>query len=295
MKNQIKLFTVITIVMLIITCTSTYGEQSLMVNITHSSSSQPNDTPDKNTGLIQLLIAYAKSENPDLHLKFSKTISELNVLDTLNPQKDFLQPLEILATNISASAQDTFISLTTNEVFLADDDRALALVRASQHIHTPSQQLVKFWDSYSQPDDGFTPITIKVLLANGNAEAISLLEKKFTDTTHDDAEKIAWMRMDILRHRNDLLVLQACQRLLEGKLAESLRSDLVDVLFDYKPQHWYRPAVHASPPELNTASQAALDALHTLAIYSLNRINLSQEQRTAVKKRLEEIDKLRHE
>lgn len=115
-----------------------------------------------------------------------------------------------------------------------------------------------------------------------------------TNSAHEDGEKIAWMRMDILQHRNDLLLLQACQRLLEGKLTESLRSELVDVIFDYKPEQWYRPAVYANPPELKVATQESLNTLSSLAHYSLNQMTLTKKQRVAVEKRLQEIEKIRH-
>jgi hypothetical protein len=247
-----------------------------------------------NFKLIQLLTSYAQSTNSDLHRQFIQIISDRSNLDSLDSQTGFHNILETLATNSTVSAREAFIALTINQAFLADDDRALALLIASQHIKSPPKTLVQFWDQHSQSDDGFTPTTIKVLLANGSIEAIKLFEDKFTDITHDDNEKFAWMNMDILQHRNDVLLLQACHRLLAGKLAESLKLYLIDVLFDYKPERWYRPAVNAYPPELAKASPSALNELHSLAIFSLNQVNLSKEQRIVVEKRLNEIDKLLH-
>lgn len=120
-----------------------------------------------------------------------------------------------------------------------------------------------------------------------------LLHRKFTDPAHEDGDKVAWMRMDILRHRYDVLVLQAAKRLLEGGLDEALQPDLVDVLFDYKPELWYRPAVNTSPPELITATPAALDALHDVGVVALTMVRLTDEQRGVVRKRLDQVEKLR--
>ncbi|HYQ47202.1 MAG TPA: hypothetical protein VER11_34765 [Polyangiaceae bacterium] len=253
--------------------------------------------------LLQSLKADARSDDPTLHAQVAKRVTDAEVLGTLDSEADYAnaatfrlrvsQVLEALATNPSPSAHDAFVSLTTDEAFIADDDRTLALVRTSQHIRPPPPPLVDFWDRYCQPEDGFTPTTIKVLLDNGTEPAIGLLEKKFADPAHEDGEKVAWMRMDVLRHRNDVLVLQASQRLLDGELAEPLRPDLVEVLFDYKPEVWYRPAVSASPPELSTASPAALDALHALGIVALTMVRLTDEQRAAVRLRLDQVEKLR--
>lgn len=253
--------------------------------------------------LLAALKADARSADPALHAKVAKRITEPEVLHTLDSEADYTnaatfrlrvsQVLEALATNPAPSAHDAFMGLTTDEAFIADDDRILALVRTSQHLRHPPSGLVEFWDRYFQQDDGFTPTTVKVLLANGSAPAVELLERKFTDPAHEDGDKVAWMRMDILRHRYDVLVLQAAKRLLEGALNEALQPDLVDVLFDYKPDLWYRPAVNASPPELITASPAALDALHDVGVVALTMVRLTDEQRSVVKDRLEQVEKLR--
>jgi hypothetical protein len=253
--------------------------------------------------LLASLKADARSNDPALQHSAAERVTQTQVLETLDSEADYAnaaafrlrvsQVLEALATNPAASAHDAFLGLTADAAFNSNEDRTLALVRTSQHIRPPPPALVEFWDRHFQPDDGFTPTTVKVLLANGSEPAIALLEAKFADPAHEDGEKVAWMRMDILRHRNDVLVLQASQRLLEGELAEPLRPDLVEVLFDYQPEAWYRPAVNADPPELLSASPAALDALHAVGIVALTMVQLTEAQRAVVKQRLEQVEKLR--
>lgn len=202
------------------------------------------------------------------------------------------QVVELLARNAEPSARGAFTTLTSSPVYLANDDRATGLIRASVYVRPLSPVLVKFLDKHSRPDDGFTHVTIDALVSNGTAPAIALLERKFADASHPDEDKVAWMHTSILTHRNDPDLLLGCDHLLRGKLKAKLRPQLVESLYDYRPGEWFRPALSYSPPALEAASADALQRLKQMGAYALKSVALSAEQRAAVQKRLTEVEAL---
>lgn len=190
-------------------------------------------------------------------------------------------PLEALRDNPSPLARETIMGLVRNDAFTAVGSRVELLLEATASVRPPPQELVAFWDTFCQPDDGFTPITIQVLIQNGSKAALDLLERKFLDPAHANEDKVSWMRADLLTHRNDVPLLESCERLIKGPLADALKPDLVDVLFDYRPGEWFRPgSTDWYPP--HTSSPEARRVLGRIAQYALDRLTLTTRQRAAV-------------
>jgi len=251
---------------------------------------------------LRSLLAAARSNEPERHAEVAKQLRTSSVLEALDSKADYVnaakfrlrvaQVVEALARNTTPSAHEAFLSLTANDVFLAEDERTMSLVRASVHIRPAPPALVAFWDRHSQPEDGFSPTTITTLIDNGSPPALALFEKKMLDPAHEDNDKVAWMRTRILSHRNDVALLETCERLLRA-LPEHLRPLLVEVLFDYRPGEWFRPATGASAPPLESASRPALELLIRIGTAALTSAPLTAEQRAAVELRLQEARKLR--
>jgi hypothetical protein len=152
---------------------------------------------------------------------------------------------------------------------------------------------VEFWDRHCQAGDCFTPTTIGVLLDNGSPAAIALFERKLADPSHDEDSKTGWLRSDVLEHRNDLLLLEACERLLADPLSPSTQVALVEVLFDYRPAEWFPPSASHSAPPLTAATPEALDQLVKDAVVALTMVELGDEQRRIVRARMQGATELR--
>ena len=252
---------------------------------------------------LQTLLADARSDEPSRHADLARQLQAPEVLEVLDSRADYVnaakfrlrvaQVAEALAKNPAASARDAFLALTGSDFFVANDERTMSLVRASVSLRPAPPALVTFWDRRSQPDDGFTPTTITVLIENGSRPALELFERKMADPVHEDDDKIAWMRTRVLGHRNDVALLETCHRLMQGKLPERLQPLLVEVLFDYRPAEWFRPTSSASAPPLESASRDALDRLLEIGVVALTMVRLSDEQRSVVKLRLQDAEKLR--
>jgi hypothetical protein len=74
------------------------------------------------------------------------------------------------------------------------------------------------------------------------------------DGSHSDDDKRLWMVTGIMKHRNEEAMLDTCERLLQRGLLERLRPMLVEVIFDHRPNKWFRPATVLVPPERKLAS-----------------------------------------
>lgn len=244
-------------------------------------------------------LALARSKRPEDHealLGFLRRTEFLLRLDTPEDYADaaakrlrISRVLEALATNEAPSARQVIVELAQDSNFLSEEARVDQLIRASAYVRPAPPALVTFWDKYSQPDDGFSNLTVEALVENGGEPALRLFEKKMADTRHGRDEKIAWLRTEVLPHRDDPPLLNACERLLAGALPQDLRPHLVEVLFDYRPDEWYRPASVSTPPDRSKASAEAREALRRIGELALRTVRLSDEQRAAVKKTLAEV------
>ena len=97
------------------------------------------------------------------------------------------------------------------------------------------------------------------------------------------------MRSSILTHRNDLVLLKGCARMLAKSLPANLRPALVEVLFDYRPKEWFVPAAVFTPPDRNQAMPEARTELRKIGDLALKTIALSETQKKAVEATLKSL------
>jgi hypothetical protein len=247
-------------------------------------------------------LALAKSPRPEDHALLLQKLMSEGFLKKLDSEKAYLGPsthlrlrriLEVLSINSAPSARNTLIALTQAPSFYKEPARADLLIRACSEIRPSPSEIIKFWDNHSQPDDGFTPLTIEALVKNGSEPAITLLEKKMSDPKHEEEDKLDWMRSSILSHRNDLILLQGCERMISGGLPENLSIALIEVLFDYRPKDWFRPSAVIKAPDRQQATPEALTQLRKIGEFALNQMNLKDNLKKIVEKTLNEIKETR--
>ena len=197
--------------------------------------------------------------------------------------------VKMLGRNPSPAAKHVLVELTQSATFISAPARIDVLITACASVRPAPTEVISFWDKHSQKDDGYTPLTIEAMVNNGSPAAIELLEKKMADPSHEDDDKIGWMRSSILTHRNDAVLLRGCRRMLSGPLPAQLRPALVEVLFDYRPQEWFRPAAVFKPPDREQATPEARAELRKLGEYVLKAIALSDTQKRAVEATLKNL------
>ena len=250
--------------------------------------------------LATAALALARSGESSHHqtlFKFLSSESFLNRLDSAEEYKDLTRKLrlrrvlEALRDNAAAapSAREILVKLVSVGAITGHELRCDILIAMLAVLRPAPPSVVEFWEAHAEPNDGFTPLTIKAVVENGDETALAVLEKKMFDKTHDDLDKIGWMRSNIITHRNDAPLLQSCRRLIEGTWKKFLKIKLVEVLFDYRPEEWYTPHVFYSPPERREADATARKELRRIGDYAMGNLLLSPELKTRVLETLKEL------
>lgn len=229
-----------------------------------------------NTALLAKLDSTEAYEGPAVHLRVAGV-------------------MQILAENSSPLAWNILIELTNSPAFLEHRARVELLIQALVPIKPAPREAVDFWERHFQPEDGYSSVTVWALLDNGSEPAIALFEKKMLDSMFPETEREYWLTAVVLQHRNDLPLLQACDRMLDSSLEEPYRLLLVDVLFDYKPDDWYGARYWYKPPPRNDATPDALEQLRALAQKALETQPLAKSRQEKVNQLIQDIDKIMHE
>lgn len=248
--------------------------------------------------LTRIAVMLCRSHNPADHDELGRWLRSEDFLDRLDSEEKYAGPpsklriravLDELGQNQDTSAQQLLVTLTQARTFLDEPARVDLLIRACAVVRPAPPLVVRYWDFHCQPEDGYTHLTIEAIVENGSPPALALLERKMTDARHSDDDKTAWMLSSIMTHRNDLPLLQSCERLMTGKLPEKLRPSLIDALFDYKPTEWFTPATVLYPPDRKLASPEARAQLSKIGETVLKTFKVSARQKGAIEKTLKEV------
>lgn len=192
------------------------------------------------------------------------------------------------------SAHQGLIALTKTKTFNDDWTRRELLIRVLAEVRPSPPEAIVFWDNYAKPDDGFSNITISAIFENGSQPAIDLFEQKMLDPDFEIEAKIAWLRGDLLPHRNELPVVVVCERLLTAKIDDELKQRIVEALYDFQEEEWFAVAVwgHIKPPALTSTPMPVLQKLKAIGDSSLQSMKLPRALEKAVHARLGEIDRM---
>jgi hypothetical protein len=100
-----------------------------------------------------------------------------------------------------------------------------------------------------------------------------------------------WMRDAILRHRYDLPLLAACERLLRGRaLSPGLKVALLESLFDYRPREWYPPdSDRPRPPDVRSAGPPARAVLRRIGDWAFGQKTLPVSLKSRIRAELETL------
>jgi hypothetical protein len=249
------------------------------------------------------LSAYARvlvrSDRPADHNELRKWLSSAEFLARLDGPERYQgapgklrlsEVLRELSARSTPSATNVLIALTHAPGFLAEPLRIDLLIRACIPLRPAAPQVVQFWNQHWLPDDGYSHVTAGAVCDNGSKPALALLEEKMSEGGHADDDKRVWMVTGIMMHRNEEAMLDSCERLLRGELPERLRPLLVEVLFDYRPEEWFRPATVLVPPDRKLASAAARERLRRIGEFALQSAPLTEQQQKVVRAVLKEIE-----
>ena len=242
-------------------------------------------------------VALAAGPSPEDHRLLLRYLSSVEFLGRLDPPEHYDagfrdlrlgRVLETLADNRCPSADEVLLGLIGSADFQGDVFRKQLLLRALAAVRPSPPPAVAYWDRLSGPDSAITWDVIEALVENQSDPALELLERKFADPSHDRDNRILWMREFLLVRRNDLPLLLSCERMMTSSLPEEMKSELVDVLFDYKPDEWFMPEAPPVPPPRERISEEAGEVLRRIGEYALQNLTLAVSQRRAIWKVVKE-------
>jgi hypothetical protein len=243
--------------------------------------------------LIKQAVALARSTNPADQAQLLAALNSEEFLTTLDSREDyvryrakqlrFARIFKVLLVNDAPPARQTLVALTQAATFQNSDKREEMLVKALAVVRPAPSEAIQYWKARSTPDSIYIHFTVDALCNNGSEPAIRLLEQILIDPDQDFDFKILWMRDSILKHRNDLPLLQGCYRLLTTGLPADLKPYLVEALFDYD-RAWYASCSPPFPPNRALATKEARQELRRIGEFALAQVDLTAEQSAAVKR-----------
>lgn len=258
---------------------------------TLNSSSDPRE-------LKKAAIELAKSEEPKDHGVLVQHLAAQAFLDKLDTKDAYegtytgLRLARVIKTvmdNKAPSTDEVLLKLIGARGYQGHVLRMQLLVHALAVVKPSPPSAVAYWDEKSHHESPLAFDVAEALCANQSKPALELLETKFADSKHDKHHRIAWMRQIILPIRNDAPLLECCQSMVTGSLAEELRPSLVEALFDYKPDEWYRDCDPPEAPPRSEATRRAKQHLKSIGQYALDNVTLTDEQKDAVETGLDEV------
>ena len=253
--------------------------------------------------MIDAACAFAASDQPADQATLLHYLSSASFLDRVDPpaQADAASPkqmkvakvIKILRDNPASSvSHPTLVALTApGGAFRAHANRDWLLVYALVPVRPPPPPVIAFWDDQASPDAVWPNDAIIAVCDNATVESAALLERKLVGPQFEDADKIGWMQNPILRHRNDLPLLLACERMVTQTLPVGLRPELVRVLCDYQKK-WYYSCDPPKPPPRAQATRPALEAVRRICQDAKANLTLDADLAVAVERTELEVEAL---
>lgn len=241
--------------------------------------------------LVQIAQRLAMSTEPDDQLELrnallrSDLLTRLDEAERLRGDKRRLRLRRVLdKLRRNPAAAPTLAALCADAGFLSMPPRVDLLIEACSDLRPPPAESLRLWDLCSQPEDGYSFLTIQALCDNGTPQAVALLCAKLLDPAHPDDDKVVWMRTSVLTHRTDADLLGGMLGLLRSEQwPEVLKLTLVEALVDWQPEQWYPVHGCMYPPDWQTANARAVAALDAIAQHALQQPALEAHLRHKVK------------
>lgn len=243
-------------------------------------------------------IGLAKTGDASKHKKLRTLLTDENYLLTLNSAYEYLALpseslqlhfiLDALADQRFSESLKTLDVLAESPLYRQPGNRQVLLLKATGKIGAPTAGIKKLWKLQLEHQEGEFHLVVDVLVENGTPEAIAILENALLTGDYPHDYVIAWLRGAILKHRQDVPLLAACQRLLKSiSWPDEFKTVLVEILYDYKPEYWYMPEhVPPKPPDISLLTRPAQQKLLEIADWALDQGYFNHARHSEIMKQL---------
>ena len=243
-------------------------------------------------------VQWVKSPDTESQQKARALLTDEKFLQSLNSEREYLVfpaeslqlwfVLDALARNAAPPAIETLNIIAGNPLYRDPGPRRTVLLKSSQNARTPPANVERFWKEQVRPNADELNLAVETLVANGSPAAIKILEQEFLRNEHEPDYLVAWFQDPILRHRQDLVLLEASERLLRTeKWSEDLKHSLVEALFDYRPKAWYLEENEPpKPPPRSALTEAERRKLQEIADLAAQNGWLTRERHAQIQSEL---------
>lgn len=241
--------------------------------------------------LKRVAIQFAASSDAQDHRVLREHLDRQSFLDRLDPSGSqataarnlrLARVIKTLADNPAPSAHGVLVDLTGGTNFLQAPLRTELLIRALRWVRPSPPQAITFLDRTSPPGGSLAYDVVETLAFNQSEPAMALFEAKLNHPDHSAAAP-EWLHYAVLPRRDDVPLLKVLERVVSTNAPDSLKVDIVDVLFSYRPQKWYLECGPPKPPERLAASREAKEILRRIGRHALVMLSLPAETLTDVR------------
>lgn len=232
--------------------------------------------------LVTMAKLYAQSPDAADQAVLYAQLDSSAFLDKLNTPEQYvmLEPRSLDVAGVVRTLMDqdhpaarhTIVKLIDSRTFQARYPLVELNIRALAADRPAGPKTIAYWDRQSQYESSNIDIVMDAIFENGSEPALQLFERKMNDTKHDPNRQRSWLQDPLLRHRNDLPVLEFCEHMLvDQTLSPRWHSQLLEALFDYS-EKWYMGCSFPRPPERPLATNEAKQAMGRIgerAIYDM--------------------------
>lgn len=198
--------------------------------------------------------------------------------------------INMLMKNPAELADKAILHLINAGNFGGNVQRMQLLIFALSVVRPLPPQAINYLTQVGSAESPLLFDVVESLCINQSEPAMQLLVQKFSQLQlPEELQKITWLRQVILPRRNDTALLLSCEQLIGQPMGDEFKSELVDVLFDYKPDDWYMGCNQPKPPPRQMASVGAREVLRRIGAWAITNEMLEPEQREKVTEVLEEI------
>lgn len=225
---------------------------------------------------------FAASSDPGDQQVLEAHLGSANFLDRLDPPAAYqvYRPHQLRVAGILRTLMDqdapaprrTLVNLTAAPEFRSRDLLIALLIRALAADVPASPRTVSYWEEHLDPESVYADDVVRAIFLNRSRPALELFERVMNDPRQDDEYKYAWLRDMLLARRNDLEVLECCERMIIGGSVDAgWHEAILEALFDFEPS-WYLTCRKPRPPLRVLASEPSRDSLERLARHGLAHV-----------------------
>lgn len=244
------------------------------------------------------LVRLAREEESSAQDELRSVLLDRSHLAKLNSEQEYLAlearqlqvffVLRALAENDSEPARQTLDAIAGDALYRYAGAFQSVLLEASKSSTRPPAGLLRLWEEQLRPEADSLNEAVDAVVSNGSEPAVALFERCLLEQPYREDYVISWLRGPVLRHRQDEALLRASQRLIRNaKWPKAYRRELVAVLFDYDPAHWYHSeSVPPTPPDRSQLTASSRDLLLAIAGEAATAGLLSSKRHAEVRREL---------